>query len=133
MIRRKRASITASIPTASMADIAFLLIIFFLVTTSLSQDKGLGLTLPPSGSTTLVPSGNITAVQIDGKGEIAQDGRTVTARELAERIAAMTARNPDLIVTVKTAPEARYEVFVRVIDTVKKAGNDKISIVETSL
>ena len=43
---RKR---SAEIPTASMADIAFLLLIFFLVVTTIDVDKGLGLTLPPKG------------------------------------------------------------------------------------
>ncbi|WP_251981176.1 ExbD/TolR family protein, partial [Salinibacter ruber] len=37
----------ASIPTAGMADIAFLLLIFFLVTTTINVDTGIGMTLPP--------------------------------------------------------------------------------------
>ena len=37
------------IPSGSMADIAFLLLIFFLVTTTIDMDKGLGLVLPPKG------------------------------------------------------------------------------------
>jgi biopolymer transport protein ExbD len=33
-------------------------------------------------------------------------------------------------VSIKTAPDARYEFFVNVVDEIKKAGNDKISIAE---
>ncbi len=113
-----------------MADIAFLLIIFFLVTTSMSQDKGLGLTLPPSGTTTRVPSRNITKVWINTLGEIAHDEEIVSLKELETRIRTMTEANPALIVSIKTAPAAKYEVFVDVVDTIKKAGNDKISIAE---
>ncbi len=130
MNRRLRNTVGASIPTSSMADIAFLLIIFFLVTTSMSRDKGLGLTLPPEGSTTQVPSRNITRVWINTPGEIAHDEEIVNLDQLGSRIARMTADNPNLIVSIKTAPGARYERFVDVVDEIKRAGNEKISIAE---
>jgi biopolymer transport protein ExbD len=130
MFNRKRANITASIPTASMADIAFLLIIFFLVTTTMSQDKGLGLTLPPYGQTTRVPARNITKILINSSGEIMHDQELVKINVLSQRIKDMTSSNPDIIVSIKTDPETRYEFFVNVVNAVKKAGNDKISIAE---
>jgi biopolymer transport protein ExbD len=130
MIDRKRPRLTATIPTSSMADIAFLLIVFFLVTTSLSQNKGLGLTLPPAGASTRVPSRNITRVWINSLGQIAHDEEEVTLEQLRNRIETMTGENPNLIVSIKTAPDSRYETFVNVVDEIKKAGNDKISIAE---
>ena len=130
MPHRKRVRVTATIPTASIADMAFLLIVFFLVTTSLSRDKGLGLTLPPQGASTRVPSRNITKVWINAAGEIMHDLEIVTLEELEQRIRSMTEANENLIVSIKTDPEARYETFVDVVDEIKKAGNDKISIAE---
>jgi biopolymer transport protein ExbD len=126
-------SIAATIPTATMADIAILLISFFLVTTSMSRDKGLGLTLPPSGAATRVPGRNITNVWINAAGEIMHDEDLVALEQLGRRIADMTRENPNLIVSIKTDPDAQYEFFVNVIDEVKKAGNDKISIAEPEL
>ena len=113
-----------------MADIAFLLIVFFLVTTSFSQDKGLGLTLPEYGAQTRVPSRNISKVWINAAGEIMHDSEIVTLDRLRERVERMTLENPNLIISIKTDPDTRYEVFVDVVDTVKEAGNDKISIAE---
>ena len=46
---KKRRFKGGEIPTSSMADIAFLLLIFFLVTTTIDTDKGLGIVLPPPG------------------------------------------------------------------------------------
>jgi len=130
MALRKRTRVTAYIPTATMADIAFLLIVFFLVTTSFSHDKGLGLTLPRPGAVTRVPSRNITRVWINAAGEIMHDHELVSLELLGERIKSMTDENENLIVSIKTDPEARYEFFVDVVDEVKKAGNDRISIAE---
>ncbi len=49
MIKKGRRFKGGEIPTASMADIAFLLLIFFLVTTTIDMDKGLGIVLPAEG------------------------------------------------------------------------------------
>ena len=46
---KKRRFKGSEIPTSSMADIAFLLLVFFLVTTTIDTDKGLGIILPPPG------------------------------------------------------------------------------------
>ena len=126
----KRVNVKAAIPTSSMADMAFLLIIFFLVTTSFSHDKGLGLTLPPEGSATRVPSRNITKVWINAAGEIMHDQELVSLDLMQRRVEQMTRENPDLIVSIKSDPDVRYEYFVDVIDAIKQAGNDKISIAE---
>jgi biopolymer transport protein ExbD len=133
MAIRRRARASSKIPTATMADIAFLLIVFFLVTTSFSDDKGLGLTLPPYGSATRVPSRNITKVLINSVGEIMHDQSMVTLEALGARISRMSEENENLIVSIKTAPDTRYEHFVDVVDEVKQAGNDRISIAEPDM
>ena len=130
MIRPRRKRFSASIPTSSMADIAFLLIVFFLLTTSMTRDKGLGVTVPPPGVTTRVPSRNITRIWINASGEIMHDQEIVTLQQLGSRIASMTEQNPHLIVSIKPDPRSRYVYFVDVVDEVKKAGNEKISIAE---
>ncbi len=126
----KRARVHAAIPTSTMADIAFLLIVFFLVTTSFGQDKGLGLTLPQAGASTRVPSRNITKVWINSSGAIMHDMELVSIDAMQARIREMTLNNPQLIVSIKTDPNAMYEVFVQVIDNIYEAGNKKISIAE---
>lgn len=119
-----------SLTTAAMSDIAFLLIVFFLVTTSFAHDKGLGLTLPEYGAVTKVPQSNISKVLINSGGEIMHDGTIVTLDELRERLKQKTLENPNLIVSIKTDSGAYYEYFVDVVDAAKESGNNKISIAE---
>ena len=62
MLLEKKKEREVAIPTSSMADIAFLLLCFFLVTTSLDLDKGLQLGLPPKGESKPIPKKNIASI-----------------------------------------------------------------------
>ena len=117
---------------ASMADIAFLLIVFFLVTTTMNQDKGLSLHLPPVGETKEVQSKNILNVWINARDQLAffeNDQLTpIPSGQLQSQIKARMAENDKLIISVKTERGATYRTFVDVLDDLKMAGATKISI-----
>ena len=130
MKKRKRKLVRATIPTASMADVAFLLIVFFLITTSLTKDKGIGFTLPAPDAAIRIPRRNITNIRIDADGALYHDKEPVTVDRLGNRIRIMTAQNPDLYVSITTDPDARYERFIEVTDEIMKSGNVKISIAD---
>lgn len=130
MKKNKIKRVSSVIPTASMADIAFLLIVFFLITTSLTKDKGFGITLPAPDSAIRIPRRNITNVRINSTGIITHDEQQVTAKQLGNRIRAMTLANPDLYISIKTHPDALYERFIETTDEIMKSGNVKISIAE---
>ena len=59
MLSKKKSKVSDDIPTSSMADIAFLLLIFFLVTTTFPKDKGLAVVLPEPGEEAQVSQKNI--------------------------------------------------------------------------
>jgi biopolymer transport protein ExbD len=127
-IKRKRAR--ATIPTSSMADVAFLLIVFFLITTSLTKDKGIGFTLPAPDAAIRIPRRNITNVRIDAEGVIFHDNEKVSRDLLGDRIRIMTGQNPNMYVSVTTHPDARYEWFIEATDEIMKSGNVRISIAD---
>ena len=81
MKKRVRAG---EIPTASMADIAFLLLIFFLVTTTIDMDKGLGLVLPPKGEEKEIPKRNISNILINARGDILLDKEPIQMRDIRQ-------------------------------------------------
>ena len=130
MRRNKRKLVRATIPTASMADVAFLLIVFFLITTSLTKDKGIGFTLPAPDAAIRIPRRNISNVRIDADGILYHDNEQITADRLANRIRIMTGENPDMYVSVTTDPDARYEWFIEATDEIMKSGNTRISIAD---
>ncbi len=132
MIKKRESRVSPEIPTASMADIAFLLIVFFLVTTTMNQDKGLSLHLPPVGETKEVQSKNILNVWINARDQLAffeNDQLTpIPSGQLQSQIKSRMAENDKLIISVKTERGATYRTFVDVLDELKMAGATKISI-----
>ncbi|MFQ5639095.1 MAG: ExbD/TolR family protein, partial [bacterium] len=130
MLVEKKKSRSAEIPMASLADIAFLLLIFFLVTTTIDVDKGIGLTLPAKGEQTEVRSKNIANLLINEQGEVLLDDELVQLEEINNLITQKLEENDKLIVSVKTDRKTKYDVYVRVLDQLKIANATRISIAE---
>jgi len=130
MLVEKKKSRNSDIPMASLADIAFLLLIFFLVTTTIDVDRGIGLSLPAKGEETEVRTKNITNLLINAQGEILLDNEVIAINEIALRIEQKIQENPNLIVSVKTDRETKYDVFVQALDELKVANATRISIAE---
>ncbi|MCK4578509.1 MAG: biopolymer transporter ExbD [Candidatus Marinimicrobia bacterium] len=129
MLKRQKAKLK-EIPSSSMADIAFLLLVFFLVTTTISMDKGIGLVLPASDEEIEVNPKNITKVLIDASGRVMLDEEQVPLNQLKGKIKNMIARNDKLIVSVKPHPKTKHQSYVDVLDQLKQAGATRISIAE---
>ncbi len=130
MLVEKKKRRDQEIPMASLADIAFLLLIFFLVTTTIDVDRGIGLTLPAKGEQTEVRSKNIANLLINAQGEAAIDGDPVPLNEINRVIREKITQNENLIVSVKTDRLTKYETYVEVLDELKVANATRISIAE---
>ncbi|HEX5520554.1 MAG TPA: biopolymer transporter ExbD [Longimicrobiaceae bacterium] len=135
MIRRQ-SKVSDSIPTSSMADIAFLLLVFFLTTTVFDEEKGLQVVLPEKGeeSEQEVSPKNLLffLVQPDGsiivrRGESQQEQR-ITYRQVEGIMRQTLAQNPRVIAAVQTSPQARYEDMVHVLDGIQSAGATRFSL-----
>lgn len=129
MILKKREN-DVEIPSASLADIAFQLLIFFLVATTIDVDKGIDLVLPPIGAELEISKKNITNLLINDLGQILLDGQEVPVEEVDDVVRDKLAENDKLIVSVKTARKTKYDTYIQVLDQLKKAGATRISIAE---
>lgn len=134
-ILERKERVSDEIPTASMADIAFLLLIFFLTTTVFNEEKGLPIVLPEADQEEVdVSAKNLIffLVQADGsvvvrRGESEQE-QVVTANQIEDLLRAELAANENLIAAIKTAPTAAYRHMIDVLDEVKLAGAERISL-----
>ncbi len=127
---RRRKKEDVEIPSASMADIAFQLLIFFLVATTIDVDKGINMVLPPIGSEVEIRKKNITNLLINDAGDILLDGKVVPLEEVDDIIREKLAENDKLIVSVKTTRKTKYDIYIKVLDQLKRAGATRISIAE---
>ena len=130
MVDKRKEKGGISIPTSSMSDIAFLLLTFFLVTTSLDLDKGLGLTLPPQGDPKPIPRQNIASILVNESGAVMIDEEIVEVSRIKDIIKQRLAVNDKLTVSIKTNSGTKYQTFMSVLDQVQMAEARRISIAE---
>lgn len=129
MIKKKKTP-EATIPTSSMADIAFLLLIFFLVATVIDVDSGIGMTLPEyveDIETVEVPKDRMAAILINETGDVLLDGQPISLFQikntLKPRIQSKIElpKNKKLIVSIKTDRKTVYNAYISALDQVKEA------------
>lgn len=115
-MRLRKKDADSSIPTSSMADIAFLLIIFFMVTSVFSATKGLVVKLPADDTTSAKPTPE-HAVLIHVKADrVVVDCREMRVDEILAYLEPKLLRNPNKPVVLYTDPDAEYRSMVRVYD-----------------
>tara|TARA_B110000263_G_C15265008_1_gene490679 strand:+ start:515 stop:928 length:414 start_codon:yes stop_codon:yes gene_type:complete len=135
MIKFKRRP-SVEINSSSMADIAFLLLIFFLVTTTISMDQGLEIVLPSEGNEMKVNPNNITVISINESGKVLFNGRLIREMSLDQNnlyqlkslVENELANNEKMIFSVQVTPKTKYSDYIKVLDYVKAAKATKISI-----
>ncbi len=127
---KKRKIAEATIPTSSMADIAFLLLLFFLVATTIDVDTGIGLVLPEyvkDRSTVEVPKDRMAAVLINANGDVLLDGKPISIFQIKDKIKERLRskidlpHNKKLIVSVKTDRKTKYNSYIQALDQIKGA------------
>jgi biopolymer transport protein ExbD len=111
----------AYIPTSSMGDIAFLLLIFFIVTVVFTEESGLVVSLPRAEAGEEGLRDMISNIYINQKGMISIDDMIVRAEQVAGVMAAKVAENPFMIVAFKTDKETPYGVVSDVMEGLKEA------------
>ena len=129
MIKKKKTP-EATIPTSSMADIAFLLLIFFLVATVIDVDSGIGMTLPELVEEDIiveVPPDRMAAILINENGDVLLGGEPISLFQITATLKPRIQSkidlpsNKKLIVSLKTDRKTAYNAYISALDQVKEA------------
>ncbi|GAA0364983.1 biopolymer transporter ExbD [Bowmanella denitrificans] len=128
MARKHRAEEEeATIDMTPMLDIVFIMLIFFIVTTSFVKEAGIEVNKPKAEQATKQKSANIF-IAINENGEVWMDKRMVDVERVAANIERLLAEQPTDVVIVQADVEAKHGVVVEVMDQIKAAGIDRISV-----
>jgi biopolymer transport protein ExbD len=124
-----RRDIPAEIPTASMADVAFLLIIFFLVASFYSVTRGIQFSLPKHEPEALIaePEASVL-IQVATDGSLAVDRKPMALADLDDYVRDRLRRNPEKSVIMQTSLDAPYGAMVDVFDELRQVGVRNIVI-----
>jgi biopolymer transport protein ExbD len=124
-----RRQVPAEIPTASMADVAFLLIIFFLVASFYSVTRGIQFSLPKHDEAALSAEPEAaTLIEIAATGALTVDSRPLPIEDLRGYLEPRLQRNPTKSVILQTSLEAPYQAMTDVFDELRQVGVQNLVI-----
>ncbi|MDX1454288.1 MAG: biopolymer transporter ExbD [Gammaproteobacteria bacterium] len=126
--KHKRDQEEADINMTPMLDIVFIMLIFFIVTTSFVKEIGIDVNRPTDSPPETKEESEVVLIEISETGEISIAGRTVDVRAVQANVERARAEKPDATVVVSAAKEADAGVMVRVIDQARLAGAKNVSI-----
>jgi biopolymer transport protein ExbD len=121
----------AGIDLTPMLDIVFIMLIFFIVTSSFIREAGITVQTPSADTAENQPRGNIL-IAVDANGEIWMDGQQVDVRSVRAAVERMRVDQPDSSVVVQADRDARSGLVIRVMDQVRLAGVMDVALAATA-
>jgi biopolymer transport protein ExbD len=127
MARRHAHIEEVDINITPMLDIVFIMLIFFIVTTSFTKETGATIIRPEAGQAVALQNGTIL-IGVRPNGDIWMAKRQVELREVRQMVERARAENPEGSVVIVADKGSRIGTVTQVMDQVKMAGVQGISI-----
>ncbi len=125
--RHRKNTVEAELDMTPMLDIVFIMLIFFIVTTSFVKESGILVNTPKAQTASQQQSANIF-IAIKQDGEIWIDRRPVDLRAVRTVVARLHAESPEGSVVIQSDADTPTRTLVEVMDQVRLAGIEKIAI-----
>jgi len=118
---------TTDINISPLIDLVFLLLIFFLVTTSFVKETGIDVNRPTASTAMPKEKGNIL-IGVDSDGRVFLEGRQIDIRSVQAHIERCLAENPEGSIVIVADKNSYTGIVIRVMDQCRLAGAKNISI-----
>jgi len=129
MARKHRAAEEeAAIDMTPMLDVVFIMLIFFIVTTSFIKEAGISVQRPKASNAQPLKPQKTIFIAINERGEIWMDKRQVDVERVSANIERMIAEQPSDSVILQADKDTGHGIVVKVMDQIKAAGIEKINI-----
>lgn len=130
---KKKARVTEAIPTASMADIAFLLIIFFMVSTVFRTEEPRKVILPKAEAQEEIPERrkDILHLYLEEDGSVYINDRLVLYEQVDDVVAPIYFKQPRLVVSIRADKDVAFDAVDRVAEGLKEAGAVRVNFATT--
>ncbi len=120
-------SVDSEIDMTPMLDIVFIMLIFFIVTTSFIKEAGVTVKRPEAQTTQRQEASSIY-VAVTAEGEVWIDRQAVDLRSLRGHVERLRVENPEAAAIIQADTDARHGLVVKVMDQIRLAGVDSISV-----
>jgi biopolymer transport protein ExbD len=132
MRRKSRANDEAEINITPMLDIVFIMLIFFIVTTSFVKEKGLEVSRPSNSPPKEVRKNKgPIVVKIDANGNITMKGRLLERKAVQANLEREKAEKPDSPLIIAAHPDAETDALVTILDAAEAVGVGSVSVATT--
>ena len=132
MRRKSRANDEAEINITPMLDIVFIMLIFFIVTTSFVKEKGLEVSRPSNSPPKEIKKNKgPILVRIDANGNITMKGRMLEAKAVQANLEREKAEKPDSPLIIAAHPDADTDALVTILDAAEAVGVGSVSVATT--
>jgi biopolymer transport protein ExbD len=112
-----------------LIDVVFLLLIFFMVSTTFVQDPaGLEIDLPRSDNREVIESGEDVSLRLTADGSVYVDDEGVTLEDLRSKLAAAAAKDPDTMIILEADRTVDHGRVVEILDIARDLGLTRFAI-----
>ena len=125
IIKKRRRGIFAE--TAASSDLAFLLIIYFLVIAGFNINQGFLMNLPAKNSTRLILRDDLLRFEMDSSGKIIYEGTEINIAQAEAQIRQAAGGRPDLAIVLAIDPSAPWQEVVSFVELAQKLNVEAFS------